>query len=66
MAVPKKRKSKAKTRARRSINDRLKPTKVAACPFCEAPRRPHRACPECGQYGSPDNPEQVIETWVMD
>jgi large subunit ribosomal protein L32 len=63
MAVPKKRKSKARTRARRSVNDRLTAPTVNACPHCGAPRRPHRACPECGQYGSPAKPEQVVEVW---
>ncbi len=63
MAVPKKRKSKARTRARRSINDRLTAPTVSACVHCQAPRRPHRACPECGQYGALATPEQVIEVW---
>jgi len=63
MAVPKKRKSKARTRARRSVNIKLTPPSVAVCPHCAAPRRAHRACPECGQYGPPSNPEQVVEVW---
>lgn len=63
MAVPKKRKSKARTRARRSINLKLTAPKVGRCPHCDAPRMPHRACPECGQYGPESAPEQVIEVW---
>lgn len=63
MAVPKKRKSKARTRARRTVNNRLTAPQVHGCPHCGAPRRLHRACPECGQYGSPEAPEQVVEVW---
>lgn len=63
MAVPKKRKSKARTRARRSVNNRLTAPQINACNHCGAPRRLHRACPECGQYGSTEAPEQIIEVW---
>lgn len=63
MAVPKKRKSKARTRARRTVNNRLTAPQVNACNICGAPRRLHRACPECGQYGAKDKAEQVIEVW---
>ena len=63
MAVPKKRKSKARTRARRTINNRLTAPSVNVCPHCGGPRMAHRACPECGQYGAADAPEQVIEVW---
>lgn len=63
MAVPKKRKSKAKTRTRRSANDKISAPTINGCPLCGAPRRPHRACMECGHYGTPDDNEQVIEVW---
>ena len=59
MAVPKKRKSKAKTRSRRSHNDRMVPTQLQRCDHCFAPKLPHRVCPECGKYRE----EQVIEVW---
>ncbi len=59
MAVPKKRKSKSKTRSRRSANNKLIATKFQECPQCGAPKRPHRVCIECGTYGD----EQVIEIW---
>ena len=59
MAVPKKRKSKAKTRSRRTANKNLGLPKFQSCPSCGAPKRPHRACMECGTYKE----EQVIEVW---
>ncbi|MEM1348495.1 MAG: 50S ribosomal protein L32 [Myxococcota bacterium] len=59
MAVPKKRKSKMKTRSRRAANKNLSRPKIQRCPNCFAPRRPHRACGECGYYGG----EQVLEVW---
>ena len=59
MAVPKKRKSKAKTRSRRANHDKLKAPNLQRCPQCYAPKRPHRACMDCGYYRD----EQVIEKW---
>ncbi|MBA2664051.1 MAG: 50S ribosomal protein L32 [Bradymonadaceae bacterium] len=59
MAVPKKRKSQAKTRSRRANHDITKPVLTQRCDNCYAPRRPHRACAECGQYRE----EQVVEVW---
>jgi len=61
MAVPKKRKSKMKKRTRRASNKNLSVTKYQRCPNCFAPRRPHRACGECGHYGK----EQVIEVFEV-
>lgn len=49
MAEPKKRKSKARSRMRRS-HDALKATNSSPCPQCGAARLSHRACPECGHY----------------
>ncbi len=57
MAVPKKRKSKSKKRSRRAANKNLVATRYQRCPNCFAPKRPHRACMECGVY----NEEQVVE-----
>ena len=59
MAVPKKRKSKAKKRSRRAANSKLSTPQFQRCPNCFAPRRPHRACGECGHYAG----EQIIEVW---
>lgn len=59
MAVPKKRKSQAKTRSRRAQHDKLPTIQLNRCPNCYAPRRPHRACPECGVYRD----EQIVEVW---
>jgi large subunit ribosomal protein L32 len=49
MAVPKKRKSKAKRDSRRS-NWKLKAPNVIDCPQCTEPMLPHRVCPKCGYY----------------
>ena len=49
MAVPKRKKSKSKVRARRSS----KPATLIAskeCPKCGTPQQSHRACPDCGYY----------------
>ena len=59
MAVPKKRKSKMKTRSRRAANIRLNSPHFQACPNCGTPKRTHRVCMECGKYGE----EQVVEVW---
>ena len=49
MAVPKRRTSKRKKRAR---NTHKKAAKVVLqlCPRCQSPKRPHRVCGECGYY----------------
>lgn len=49
MAVPKRRTSKRKKRAR---NTHKVAPKIAlqACPRCQSPKRPHRVCDECGYY----------------
>ncbi|MBN1557670.1 MAG: 50S ribosomal protein L32 [Lentisphaerae bacterium] len=49
MAVPKRKKSKAKIRSRKASH-KTKPVAVGVCPQCGAARRPHRACPGCGYY----------------
>lgn len=50
MPVPKGKKSKAKTRQRRSIHDRITPPQVIACSNCGEPKLPHRLCLSCGTY----------------
>jgi large subunit ribosomal protein L32 len=49
MAVPKRRTSKRKKRAR-NTHKKAAPIVIQACPKCGAPRRPHRVCGECGYY----------------
>jgi len=49
MAVPKRRTSKRKKRARNT--HKIAPAIVIqACPRCQAMRRPHHVCNECGYY----------------
>ncbi len=51
MAVPKRRKSRANTHARRAQWKTTAPTLVTCSNrACGKPTLPHRACPECGQY----------------
>lgn len=57
MAVPKKKTSKAKTRARRASNWALKAPARSTCPQCGQVKVPHRVCGHCGHYGG----RQVIE-----
>ncbi|HSV97042.1 MAG TPA: 50S ribosomal protein L32 [Spirochaetota bacterium] len=49
MAVPKRRKSKSKTRMRRS-HDAIGVPNLRPCSRCGAYVAPHRVCPECGHY----------------
>lgn len=50
MPVPKQRHSKARTRTRRSHNDKVRLTALVECPRCGELTRPHRACAHCGYY----------------
>lgn len=56
MAVPKRKMSRANTRARRS-QWKAAPVTLVSCPQCRAPKRPHVACSNCGTY----NRRQVID-----
>jgi large subunit ribosomal protein L32 len=49
MAVPKRRTSKRKKRARNTHKVAPKIV-IQACPQCQAPKRPHRVCDACGYY----------------
>ena len=49
--VPLKHHSKSKVGRRRS-HLALKKTMIFACPKCQGPMLPHKACPQCGAYGS--------------
>ena len=50
MAVPKRKKGRAKTNSRRSSHT-ITAANVASCPQCNELRVPHRVCPSCGTYG---------------
>ncbi|MEY4031117.1 MAG: ribosomal protein [Actinomycetota bacterium] len=50
MAVPKKKKSKSKTRMRRASNWRLGAPSRSTCPRCQAAKLPHTVCGTCGWY----------------
>ena len=49
MAVPKRRTSKRKKRARNT--HKVAPrVAIQMCPKCDAPKRPHHVCEACGYY----------------
>ena len=50
MAIPKRRTSKRKKRARNTHNA-APAIALQACPQCQSMKRPHRVCDECGYYG---------------
>jgi large subunit ribosomal protein L32 len=49
VAVPKRKMSRANTRARRS-QWKTTPVATTTCPRCGSATRPHTACPSCGTY----------------
>ncbi len=59
MAVPKRRKSKSKSRMRRS-HDAIGVPSLRPCSKCGSYTVPHRVCPECGFYKG----ELVVEKKV--
>lgn len=56
MAVPKKRTSKQRKRKRRT-HYKAETIALQSCPKCGDPKRPHRVCPNCGDYRG----ESVLE-----
>jgi large subunit ribosomal protein L32 len=50
MALPKRKKSKSRTRMRRSHNMRVSSPGIIECPQCGEYTLPHRVCPNCGYY----------------
>jgi large subunit ribosomal protein L32 len=51
MAVPKRRTSKRKKRARNT--HKVAPAiAIQKCPRCQSMKRPHRVCEECGYYAT--------------
>ncbi|QXD13740.1 50S ribosomal protein L32 [Rhodocaloribacter litoris] len=58
MANPKRKHSKARTRARRAnYYNRLREPQLMECPNCGDTKVMHRACPSCGYYRG----RQVVE-----
>jgi len=49
MAVPKRRTSKRKKRAR-NTHKAAPSIAIQKCPRCQAMKRPHHVCAECGYY----------------
>lgn len=49
MAVPKRRTSKRKKRAR-NTHKKAAAIVLQKCPQCQSMKRPHRVCDECGYY----------------
>jgi len=57
MAVPKKKKSRAKARSRRASAWTLDEPARSLCPQCHQAKLPHVVCPNCGWYKG----RQVLE-----
>jgi len=49
VALPKKKKSRAR-RDKRRANWKLTAITYVTCPNCTEPMLPHHVCPSCGQY----------------
>ena len=58
MAVPKRKKGRARVHSRRSSNDVISRPARTMCPQCGEVKLPHRVCPNCGYYKN----REVIET----
>lgn len=50
MAVPKRKKSRARRDMRRAHYMKIDVPSLAVCPQCHEPKLPHRACIHCGYY----------------
>jgi large subunit ribosomal protein L32 len=50
MAVPKKKKSKMKTRSHRAAAWKLEAPSRSLCPRCDSAKLPHVVCWNCGWY----------------
>ncbi|MGH8902917.1 MAG: 50S ribosomal protein L32 [Egibacteraceae bacterium] len=50
MAVPKRKKSRSRTRHRKAQWLRTAPPTTAYCKHCKSPSRPHTVCEVCGHY----------------
>ncbi len=49
MAVPKRKKSKAR-RDQRRTHIKVTMASLSRCPRCQEPKLPHFVCPSCGHY----------------
>ena len=49
MAVPKKKRSRARRGNRRSHHS-ITPVNYSLCPHCNEPKLPHHVCLKCGMY----------------
>jgi large subunit ribosomal protein L32 len=59
MAVPKRRTSKRKKRAR-NTHKKAPAIAIQECPRCHAAKRPHRVCAECGYYAGAQRVEAKV------
>jgi large subunit ribosomal protein L32 len=59
VAVPKRKKSRARTRHRRAQWLRIAAPARANCSHCGSPMRPHTVCEVCGYYA--DRPVVTLE-----
>ena len=50
MAVPKRRKGRARRDQRRAHHDKVEAPNLVPCPTCGDVMVPHRVCPSCGHY----------------
>ncbi|NOY92195.1 MAG: 50S ribosomal protein L32 [Deltaproteobacteria bacterium] len=50
MAVPKRRKTRARRDQRRAHHDKVEAPNLVPCPTCGDVMVPHRVCPSCGHY----------------
>ncbi|MGE5453878.1 MAG: 50S ribosomal protein L32 [Methylocystaceae bacterium] len=50
MGVPKRRSSKARKNARRSVWSKMVAPALVECPQCHQLKMPHRVCKDCGFY----------------
>lgn len=57
MAVPFRKTSKTRKRMRRT-HYKISANELTKCPNCGETIRPHRVCPECGEYKG----KKVVET----
>lgn len=57
MPVPKRHKSKSKTRMQRAANMKFTPVAHSKCDSCGEPKLAHMLCPSCGKYDG----KQIIE-----
>jgi large subunit ribosomal protein L32 len=57
MAVPKRKKSRSRTRHRKAQWMKTSPPAITTCPQCKTDVRPHTACSTCGTYRG----RQVLE-----